>query len=185
MFSDQNGNYKIASLKFLVLFIAFTSISYSPVQAGRVDVHVMPGYNVQIGKNASNAWMPGIGVGYDFRNPTSRCGWSIVPSVSVTTAPLELKKTDLIFRAMLAGKYRYNFNQQWSVDMNVGGSLGMGIYIPDILFLLSTSFNYSFENGIMAGISLTDFIPVTSVSQFISFSVDLSFPIANDTDSDK
>lgn len=73
------------------------------------------------GEGSSITFMPGIGIGYDFRNPASRPGWSWVPILLVANYLRENTMYSFLFTALVA-RYRYSF-YQLCIDGNIGGGL--------------------------------------------------------------
>lgn len=127
--------------------------------------------------------MPGIGIGYDFRNPATRSGWSCVPSFillgyrdQVEYDDSRKKESVVRFSSItsLVARYRIEFNKNFAMDIDAGGSL-FGLFSPCLV--LSTSFYYTFNSETMVGIRLTEH--TNGLGHRLGLGIDLSFPIAN------
>jgi hypothetical protein len=181
----------------IILVLAFSTSS----QASRIDMQITTFMLNMGGEGFATKFIPGIGIGYDFRNPASRAGWSVVPSLFITTSVQKNSVASFLFPAIV-GRYRYNFNQQLSMDANIGGGLlaVFDSYISHedvdwrnrhfgdakikvaVRYLpapfLSLGFNYNFTNQIMAGIDMVVLYSTSSDQVAPLLTIYTSFPIA-------
>lgn len=189
---------KHSFLYTIILVLAFSTSS----QASRLDTQVTTLMFDMLGGGSAITFMPGIGIGYDFRNPASRPGWSVVPSLFITTSMQKDSITSFLFPTII-GKYRYNFNKQLSMDGNIGGGL-LVIYDSHISHedvdwgnrrygdakikvtttylpapFLSLGFNYTFTNQIMTGINMAVLYSTASHQVAPLVTIYTSFPIAD------
>ncbi len=173
-----------------ILLVAFPHLS----QADRVEIQAI-GPALDLSNNAKLEFFPGAGIGYEFRNPSDRAGWSLLPYFIHVTHKKETYLSSLFLPSIL-GKYRYYFNRHFSIDFNAGGGLGI---MPEIHYHIDTSrtpnqthanqdthylpvplvligFHYSFDQGLMLGTNLTALYAEGSILPAIT--LQCSLPIA-------
>lgn len=170
---SANSTFLKSLFLCLTLLVAFPKLS----QAHQIDIQATT-IGINFMDNNRLVLLPGLGIAYDFRNPSDRAGWSLVPAFFHITN-LDTNELATFFIPAALVKYRYYFNRWFAMDFNIG--VGLAImhkmvtskdtignieqdrkqariskdYIP--IPLVSLDFLYCLNNGIMLGTNLAAF----------------------------
>jgi hypothetical protein len=184
--------------KALVLLVFVLTLSSTKVIAQSIDIQIIGlGINVLAkGEEKKLLLFPGLGVGYDFRKPAIRSGWSFVPMLITATSIQKDSLNTVIFPSII-GRYRFIFQEKFFCDFNIGGGL-LIIFHPyasleyedkpnlikvetSYMFapLISVNFSYSFENKIIVGINITALYDFDSKHILPLVNINFMFPLSN------